>query len=342
MPKIFYSKLTKKQLTSRTGDMLQFGGIRIAELADGRERGVRIADIRTGTGLNYTVVPDRAMDIAYAEYKGMPLCYISPTGITHPSYYNPAGLEWLYSYNVGLLNTCGLTYFGAPCTDNGQQLGIHGRLGNTPARNVAVKNEWVGDDYKFSITGIMVEAAIFNSNLWMTRKISGTLGTAKIFIEDTVENRADTKKEFMMLYHTNLGYPLLSEESKLIIPSVKITPRDAEGAKGLNTWQKMHTPVRGYKEQVFYHKLRTAKDGTVRVGIENKRLGIRFYIKYNTSQLPCFIQWKMLGEGTYVLGLEPGTNFVEGRAKERAEGRLRYLKPGEKRTINIEYGVEEI
>ena len=36
------------------------------------------------------------------------------------------------------MTTCGLTYMGAPCTDAGDTLGLHGRISNTPACDVGV------------------------------------------------------------------------------------------------------------------------------------------------------------------------------------------------------------
>ncbi len=44
----------------------------------------------------------------------------------------------------------------------------------------------------------------------------------------------------------------------------------------------------------------------------------------------------MNGEGTYVVGMEPGTNIVDGRSLERKEGRLRILAPGESCLYNLE------
>ena len=41
------------------------------------------------------------------------------------------------------------------------------------------------------------------------------------------------------------------------------------------------------------------------------------------------IQWKQIGQGAYVAGLEPATNWTIGRAAERAAGRLKFLEPGE-------------
>ncbi len=37
-------------------------------------------------------------------------------------------------------------------------------------------------------------------------------------------------------------------------------------------------------------------------------------------QLPNFIQWKNLGAGEYVMGLEVSNSFPDGRDKERAQG----------------------
>ena len=47
----------------------------------------------------------------------------------------------------------------------------------------------------------------------------------------------------------------------------------------------------------------------------------------------------MMGEGIYVVGMEPGNALVEGRAREREEGRLKFLKPGEEKKYWLEIGV---
>jgi hypothetical protein len=46
----------------------------------------------------------------------------------------------------------------------------------------------------------------------------------------------------------------------------------------------------------------------------------------------------MLGEGTYALGLEPGTNRDAGRADARERGELQWLEPGETRQYDLEIG----
>ena len=41
------------------------------------------------------------------------------------------------------------------------------------------------------------------------------------------------------------------------------------------------------------------------------------------------IGWKMMGEGEYVVGMEPSNCLTGGRANERANGTLREIEPGE-------------
>ena len=84
-------------------------------------------------------------------------------------------------------------------------------------------------------------------------------------------------------------------------------------------------------------------DGYVHAALVNKKFrngqGFGFYVKYLKSQLPRFSEWKMNGEGTYVVGIEPANCLVEGRAKERERGTLQFLQPGERREYDLEIGV---
>ena len=46
-----------------------------------------------------------------------------------------------------------------------------------------------------------------------------------------------------------------------------------------------------------------------------------------------------MGQGLYVVGLEPGNALPVGRDKERAAGRLKFLEPGERVEYFVEIGV---
>src|SRR3972149_11771511 len=101
MAKLYGKNYSKKELLKRVGDVSQVGGPRLAELTDGNQKDVRVADFRTGTGFNFTVSLDRGMDITYAEYQGKPLCWRSATGDVSPAFYEPEGLGWLRGFYGG-------------------------------------------------------------------------------------------------------------------------------------------------------------------------------------------------------------------------------------------------
>ncbi|OPZ83792.1 MAG: hypothetical protein BWY76_02117 [bacterium ADurb.Bin429] len=74
----------------------------------------------------------------------------------------------------------------------------------------------------------------------------------------------------------------------------------------------------------------------MRVALLNPALGLGVGLRYHQKTLPRFIQWKQMGFGHYVLGLEPANCLVEGRDKERARSTLVILQPGESRDYTLE------
>ncbi len=69
--------------------------------------------------------------------------------------------------------------------------------------------------------------------------------------------------------------------------------------------------------------------------------GVVVCIKFNVNQLDHFIQWKQMGEGEYVVGLEPATWYPEGRAKAREKDELKFIEPGETKTFELEIEIVE-
>jgi len=344
MAHIFGRDYTKKEILTRVGDISQIAGIRLAELSDGKERGVRIAEFKTGAGLNFTVLLDRGMDISNADYCGRPLNWRSAGGDVAPQYFDQEGLEWLYGFFGGLLCTCGMTYCGAPCTDEGKELGLHGRVSNIPAKEISISQRWVGDEFNFSITGKVVETYVFGPVLQLTRTISSSLGARQLMVQDVVENIGHDTVPHMYLLHINLGFPVVDAGAELILPVTKVTPRDAEAEDGKERFNCFDEPTAGYKEKVYYHDLATDKNGNTMAGIVNRNCdpahgGFGACMIYNKNELPNLIEWKQMGQGVYTVGLEPANCRPEGRARERARGTLQFLKPGEKRTYTVRFRV---
>ncbi len=343
MVRIYGKEYSKEELLRRLGSLCQLVFARPFRLIEGIEQGVRGVHVHTGSGLSFTVLFDRGMDIGFAEYQGAPLAWISPTGFVAPSFFEPERYGWLRGFYGGLLTTCGLTYAGAPCVDMGEELGLHGRASYIPASNVCVKPRWEGDDLFIDLYGEVRETTVFGPNIVLRRRITVRVGDNKIFIHDEVTNEGWETQPFMILYHFNIGFPIVDEGSRLVLTSVRYVPRDEEAWKEHEKFDEFTPPIKGFRERVYFHDLAADSEGYVYSGIVNYRFmngrGIGVYLRYKKEQLHRFIEWKMMGEGTYVVGMEPANCLVLGRAKEREWGTLQYLAPGEKRFFDIELGV---
>jgi hypothetical protein len=320
------------------GDVSQVADARQSRLVAGWAQGVSAVDVVTGGGLNFSILPDRGMDLAWASYKGIPFSFISKTGVVSPAFYESAGTGFLRSFTAGLLTTCGLTHIGPPCCDNGKALGLHGRISHIPAEDVSVYKEWEGDEFVMRVRGKMREGAYFSEQLTLTRTVTAVLGEKKLYLHDVVENAGCREAPFMLLYHCNFGHPLVSEDTRLYHTPAKIVPRDEAAKPGFDTCETFETPVPGYAEQVFFYDMEPQND-TAFSCLYNEGLGVGAYLSYRKSQLPCFTEWKHMGEGEYVVGMEPGTNPPIGRAAARERGELTLLQPGERRVFDIEIGI---
>ncbi len=343
MVNLFGRKFTREDLLKRFGTLSQLTFARPFEFIDGREKGVRAVEVKTGSGLSFLVIIDRGLDIGMAEYKGVPISYISPTLYVHPAYFEPEKFGWLRGAFLGLLTTCGLTYAGHPSVDLGEELGLHGRYSYIPASNVTIDYEWINDECDIVVKGVVREVSFFGPNIALYREIRAGLGDKKIVIKDRVVNEGYEEQPFMIIYHFNFGFPIVDDGSRIILSSQLYVPRDEEARKDAEKFDELHGPIAGYKEKVYFHDMATDSEGYAYAGIVNENLlnGLGVYIKFRKSELHRFVQWKMLGEQFYVVGLEPANCLVLGRAKEREWGTLQFLKPGEERRFTLEVGVLE-
>jgi hypothetical protein len=320
------------------GDISQVADARPAKLVSGRAQGVSVIDMITGGGLNVSILPDRGMDMAWASYKGIPLSCVTKCGVVSPMFYESTDAGFFRSFTAGLLTTCGLTQTGPACTDAGERLGVHGRVSHIAAEDVGICKEWEGDDFVMRIRGKMREGAYFAEQLTLTRSFTAVMGQNKLYIHDVVENCGYHDAPFMLLYHFNFGHPLVGPDTQLCHTPAKITPRDEAAKRGLDTCRIFDSPIHDYKEQVFFYDMKS-EDDTVFACLYNEKLDIGCYLSYRISQLPVFTEWKHMGEGEYIVGMEPCTNPPISRAVARERGELTFLKPGEQRSFDIEFGI---
>jgi len=345
MPKIFNKTIKKSFILEHVGDIAQICDARRMQFTEGKSAGVDMIDVRTGSGFSFTVLPSRGLDISVASFKGIPIVWRSAAGETSPFLYQPEGGEWTYSFFGGLLTTCGMSYSGHPCNDGGKELGLHGRTSNIPAEDVNVIKEWNGDDFIITITGNIREYNVFGDNLMCHRIITTSLGAQNVLVKDTIENAGFKTSPLMMLYHVNAGWPVLSKNSWLVSPSKTVTPRDDAAKVEAEKWGSFLPPTKDFAERVYFHDMVPDSDGMVKLALVNDEIGIGFYEKFPKAEFPYFVQWKMMGQGEYVVGMEP-SNFTSTRADMRKRGLLEFIEPGQRRNFTLElgvlYGQEEI
>jgi hypothetical protein len=339
MASIFGRSYAKDELRRLVGGMPQLAGIRLVDLADGRVRGMRAAEVFTGSGFRFQVLVDRGLDLGSAEHAGRPLAWVHPA-LGSPSLREPPGIGWLRTFGGGLVSTCGLDHFGPPDPEGeGEGYGLHGRASHLPAENLRVRQEWHGDEYVLEIEGETRQARLFGENLRLERRVKTRLGATSLVLEDRVTNEGFRPAPLAVLYHCNFGFPAVSPDSELLVPDLSVRPRDAAAQAGLSEHLRFGPPTPGFAEEVFFHDPRVDSHGLAAAAIVNRALGFGAFVRWRAAELPVLAHWKMTGEGEYVCGLEPSTHaMTKARREQRENGSLRDLAPGESVSFRLEIG----
>ena len=332
MVKLYGREWTAGELRRHVGTIDQLAGIVVGERTDGPARGVRTLDVQTGSGLSFTVLPERGMDIGEARLNGVPLTWLSAMGVVHPARHEREGRGWERSFAGGLLATCGLDNIGAGNTDEGTLYPLHGRINHIPATHVRHDGHWHGDEYLLTIEGRVRQVTLYGENLLLTRRIETALGSDTVTVTDSVANEGYRPEPVLLLHHINLGFPVLAATSELILPPGTRSSPDEP------TLRRGDPPGTG--SRVVIHEVPADSDGLAGAALVNRAFadgrGIGVGIRYTQASFPFLWQWRNLHEGEYVMGLEPGNGLSGGRHATREAGRLRVLAPGETETFRTE------
>jgi hypothetical protein len=346
MVDLFGQTLSRRDVAERAGMLDQFAGVRLMTLGDGLERGIRMLEFRTGSGLRFTVLVDRAMDIADCEHNGRAIGWHSPAGFRHPAlheYEGEGGLAWARSFS-GLMVTCGLdhilfmnevsaeTYVYGPKPTVKHSL--HGRVGTIPARLTGYGERWEGDRCFLWAEGVVQQSAVFGEDLHLIRRIEAEVGSNEIRLSDRVVNHGFYRTPHMYCYHINVGYPVLDEGSRYLAPIRDVVWAAHAGenyrhqAVGYRTLPRPH---HDFHEQVWQHELGADDAGRQYVALVNDAKGIGFEVETMKAQFPCLYEWQNLQAGQYALGIEPSTHHVLGNQAARDRGEMIWLEHGDER-----------
>ena len=330
---------------STGSDRLQLGpahdwSLRKRTLRGGLRDGLDLIEVNNGA-LSFSILPTRGMSLWHGQYHGIYLGWKAPLhGPVHPRHVHASdrgGLGWLTGFDEWLCR-CGLASNGPPGEDvytdrlgreRRDLLPLHGRIANQPAYYVEVR---VGLDppYELSVTGQGEEGGLFHPHLVLTTTYTTIPGSNRLVIHDHVENRGAESAEMQLLYHCNLGQPLLEAGSRVALPIREIAPINARAAEGIDTLETYAGPTTGFAEQVYCCDLLGDAGGRT-VAMLYNRLGDRgIALRFNRQELPCFTVWKNTAalEDGYVTGLEPATNYPNFKTFERKQGRVPILPAG--------------
>jgi len=325
-------------LRARVGDISHVISARKVTLTDGPSIGTRAIEVNVLGGISTLILIDRGMDIGPAYFEGMPLHWTSSTGITHPGLFQDH--DWLRSFHGGLMVTAGLRNVGPGFTNDDEVQPIHGRFSNTPAHEV---NHTVDLDEEgiptLTISGKIRETSVYGCNLLLKRSYIFKVGSPVIILKDKIINEGFSEVEALILYHFNFGYPIVADTSELLIDSNEVVSREKLSGDMKSLSQNFTPPQENFSAQVFEHLFsdvcnsRTA--GIWNPTVAGREGGMGLAVRYKTEILNHLWQWRMLGQGMYLTGIEPSNCGVQGRNNNGiAAGTL--IKPMESIETHLE------
>lgn len=273
-------------MDGKISNLMQIASLRRYTLTEGRASGLDVIDCDNGK-MRFLINVSRACDIMQMYHAGENLSFISKNG------FDKRDLPFARRFEGGMLYTCGLDSVGGRTGFE-----IHGNLHSIPAEIVRAE---------VTETEIVVEALIKDTdhvkrNLVLRRKITSKIGSSSVRVEDTLENCGFEAMEYALLYHVNLGYPMLDEGAKVVADVTSWHARTAHAMEEAASRYEMGAPVVGAEESCYYYKLAKPE-----ISLENAKNGKRFTLTYSKDTLPAFVHWRNVAAGLYVMGLEPST-----------------------------------
>lgn len=302
-------------MDGRISNLAQVCSLRRYELTEGKERGLRVLDCDNGR-IRFLLNESKALDMMQLYDRGVNVSFISKNGFTARETDFPKRFEG------GMLYTVGLDSAGAR-----EGFPLHGSFHNIPARVL----EAVCDENGIRVVAEIEDTELFGKNLVLRRTVESEAGSDSVTVTDVLQNRGAREEDYCLLYHVNVGYPMLDEGAELVDDAEEVIPRTAWAEKHMKDRRKMTALVPNQEEMCYFLRLKTPK-----VTLVNPKLGRKFTLAWSGDALPHFVEWKSMASCDYALGLEPCTTELDDR--------FCYCKlpAGEKRTFSITLSVSDI
>lgn len=270
--------------------------VELRRLHGGKQEGVDLLIVDNGK-IRVTLIPTRGMGLQEARRGDLVLGWRSPVKeIVHPQWVNlqaRGGLGWLDGFTE-MMCRCGLENNGQPGTDrfitntgdeSTMELTLHGKIANLPAQEVELIVE-KEPPYRIAVRGIVQERMLFGPKLELATELVTTPGTDHFALHDVVTNRGGQPQEFEMLYHINLGAPLLQKGAVFQAPLERVTPFNANAARDIKRWSEYLGPTPGYVEQVYLLKPRADAQGRTLALLQDPKGSQAASVRFSLKELP--------------------------------------------------------
>ena len=324
-----------EEITAGTGRFR----VRYQLLSSGCSAGLYCLTIDTGNVIA-TILPDRGMGLWKCWSGDLEFGWQSPVpGPVHPMYvpvHDASGIGWLEGFDE-LLVRCGLHSNGAPeFAENGTlRYPLHGRIANLPAHNLDIQVDV--ENGILDVIGVVIESRFLVYSLELQTRYRFRVGSPVIEVIDTVTNRSSQPGSMQLLYHINVGQPVLQSGSMVHAAYRSLAPRDARATESIERWNQCEGPAIGYQEQVYFIDPVGDEHSWTEALLASADGAFGFAVHFDTRTLPCMSLWKNTAavEDGYVVGLEPGTGFPNPRSFEERNGRVVPLQGGESKMFRL-------
>ncbi len=328
-------------LRAKTSDWRGLVEARLVAIEDGPGRGQRLLLLRNAAAVECEIAMDRGFDVAALRWRGSNLGWNGPVGggLRARELECEEGLGLLRSFD-GFLVTCGLDHYGTPTTGPADhfiyphRLRTHHPLHGRISSQCATLRSY-GLDTESAIPGLWCEAvvrqaAVFGEVLSLHRRIELPMFEPLIRIHDRVVNEGWRPTRHGMLYHINVGYPLLDEGTVLTGDFGKQLLADFTAAPPI-----ARADVRERFDARHAHgdALGRARAGVFNPGCAG---GTALTIEYSANTLPGLGLWRAWQSGIYALGIEPNSDLPPEVVAYRGPGTPHYLEAGEARDYQFD------
>ncbi len=302
-------------MIKQINNLSQIAYVRRYELTEGKERGVRIIEVDTGV-IRFLINESKAMDMPQLWHQGTNISFVCKNGIVARE------IAYEKRFEGGMLYTCGLDNIGSR-----EGYEIHGTLHNTPAKILSC----VCDEDKIEVVGEIELSALFGQNLYLKRTISTAIGSSKVTVTDELTNKGTKEENYCLLYHCNIGYPMLDAGTTIDADTATIIPRTPHAETHIADRTTFPAPVDNEEESCYY-----IKNNVPEITVTNKKLAKKLVLTYSDDTLPCQVQWVTNASHDYALGIEPSTSFMDGYFHYNT------IKPNQKITFFVSFDVKSI